>query len=250
MSIYSRFMVLQFVPGSDHGQHSSGIAPPPKSRCSSRCRSFTAPTPPAIYNSRLKIAFSSLPILNVLGLGPAAQEAVMYHDVFAVLSELAGSPSISPVFRAKVRQHMAMSEPACLELSVPASGVPVAGAFSAGLGAGLASPTNCQTSGDESSASTTSRRSSVLLGSRSKRDSMNEDSLGSPGDHSKASESRWSGSSGGHRCRSGTYDGQATAERRGEQARLQRLVSHWTPLKDADGTVAWVILVISPIVEL
>ncbi|CAK7265066.1 hypothetical protein SEPCBS57363_001392 [Sporothrix epigloea] len=196
------------------------------------------------------IAFSSLPILNLLGLGPAAQEAVMYHDVFAVLSELAGSPSISPVFRAKVRQHMAMSEPACLEFSIPASGIPAPGAFSAGLGPGLASPTSCQTSGDESSTSTTSRRSSLLLSGRSKRDSMNEEKLSSPGDHSKAPESRWSGSSGGHRCRSGTYDGQATVERRVEQARLQRLVSHWTPLKDADGTVAWVILVISPVVEL
>ncbi|CAK7270750.1 hypothetical protein SEPCBS119000_004246 [Sporothrix epigloea] len=173
----------------------------------------------------------------------------MYHDVFAVLSELAGSPSISTDFRATVRQAMAKAESACIELSIPASGTLAPGAFSAGLGTGLASPTSCQTSGDESSGSTTSRRSSLLLGSRSKRELVSEDSVTQSGDPSKVSEKRWSNSSGGRRCRSDTHDGPAKGEQWG-QPRLQRLLSHWTPLKDADGTVAWVILVITPVVEL
>ncbi|CAK7213102.1 hypothetical protein SBRCBS47491_001688 [Sporothrix bragantina] len=248
-SIYSRFMVLQFVPGSSHGQDYSGTSTPPISRRNSRYGSYASPTPPASSVSRLKIAFSSLPMLDLLGLGPAAQEAVMYHDVFAVLSELAGSPSITPVFRANVRQRIVTSESASLELSIPASGIPAPGAFSAGLGAGLASPTNYQTGSDESGASTASRRSSLLLSGRSKRDSADEENIGASWDYTKAPESRWPGSTSGRRRRSSTYDRPPTSERRGGSARMQRLMSHWTPLKDVDGTVAWVILVMSPVVE-
>ncbi|CAK7211565.1 hypothetical protein SCUCBS95973_001158 [Sporothrix curviconia] len=250
MSIYSRFMVLQFVPGSSHGQDYLGTMPPPISRRNSRYGAYTSPTAPVSAVSRLKVAFSSLPMLDLLGLGPAAQEAVMYHDVFAVLSELAGSPSITPVFRANVRQRIITSESASLELSIPASGMPAPGAFSAGLGAGLASPTSHQTGSDGSGASTTSRRSSLLLSGRSKRDSAGEEGVGASWDYTKAPpESRWPGSSNGQRRRSGTYDHPDTSERRGRPARMQRLMSHWTPLKDVDGTAAWVILVISPVVE-
>ncbi|CAK7226369.1 hypothetical protein SEUCBS140593_006216 [Sporothrix eucalyptigena] len=251
MSIYSRFMVLQFVPGSSHAQDSSASSTQPISRRNSRYGSYAAPSPPASSVSRLKIAFSSLPMLDLLGLGPAAQEAVMYHDVFAVLSELAGSPSITPVFRANVRQRIVTSESASLELCIPASGMPAPGAFSAGLGAGLASPTTTyQTGSDESGGSSTSRRSSLLLSGRSKQDSVDEDA-GVSWDGSKVPDSRWLGSSNGRRRRSSTYDRPPTSERRPgrEPARMQRLMSHWTPLKDVDGTVAWVILVMSPVVE-
>lgn len=254
-SMYSRFMVLQFVPGSSHGQdYGGGPMSPPASRRGSRYGSNAAvmsPPPPLSSVSRLKIAFSSLPMLDLLGLGPAAQEAVMYHDVFAVLSELAGSPSITPVFRANVRQRVVTSESASLELCIPASGVIAPGAVSAGLGAGLASPAYGVPSGggDESGASTASRRSSLLLsGGRSKRDSLDEEGMSTTWD--KVPDSRWPPSSG-RRKRSGTYERPGTGERRGSAVagRLQRLMSHWTPLKDVDGTVAWVILVMSPVVE-
>ncbi|ERT03256.1 hypothetical protein HMPREF1624_01562 [Sporothrix schenckii ATCC 58251] len=261
-SMYARFMVLQFVPGSSHGPDYSNPMPPPlpsSSRRNSRYGSSAGVTsalhPSASASvSRLKVAFSSLPMLDLLGLGPAAQEAVMYHDVFAVLSELAGSPSITPVFRANVRQRVVTSESASLELSIPASGVMAPGAVSAGLGAGLASPANASGGGgDESGASTASRRSSLLLsGGRSKRDSMDDEGMSS-WDGSRVSDGRWPPSS--RRKRSGTYErpGTGSGERRGggvsAPPRLQRLMSHWTPLKDVDGTVAWVILVMSPVVQ-
>lgn len=246
-SMYSCFMVLQFVPGSSHGgqDYTSPMSPPP---------------PPSASVSRLKIAFSSLPMLDLLGLGPAAQEAVMYHDVFAVLSELAGSPSITPVFRANVRQRIVTSESASLELCIPASGVIAPGAVSAGLGAGLASPAMNMNGGgsggggSDEGASTTSRRPSLLLsGGRSKRDSTDEEGMMSwdTASNSRASDSRWPPSS--RRKRSGTYERPGTGDRRGGVisggGRVQRLMSHWTPLKDVDGTVAWVILVMSPVVE-
>ena len=266
MSIYSRFMVLQFVPGSSQGQPQQDYSrptSPPVARRNSRYGSFSASTPSPSSVSRLKVAFSSLPLLDLLGLGPAAQEAVMYHDVFAVLSELAGSPSITPVFRANVRQRIVTSESASLELSIPASGMPAPGAFSAGLGAGLASPNNYHSTGSdlETGASPPSRRSSLLLSGRSKRDSVDEEAFGAAYDFANttttttttttkpSSESRWPGPSSGRRRRSGTYDRPGTSERRGMPPRMQRLMSHWTPLKDVDGTVAWVILVMSPIVE-
>ncbi|KAL1902492.1 hypothetical protein Sste5346_001473 [Sporothrix stenoceras] len=260
-SMYSRFMVLQFVPGSSHGgQDYSSPMSPPASRRGSRYGSaagVTSPPPPSSSVSRLKIAFSSLPMLDLLGLGPAAQEAVMYHDVFAVLSELAGSPSITPVFRANVRQRIVTSESASLELCIPASGVIAPGTVSAGLGAGLASPAMNGSNGgggSDEGASTASRRSSLLLsGGRSKRDSMDEEVMSSwdMASNSRMGDGRWPPSS--RRKRSGTYERPGTGDRRGGAisggGRLQRLMSHWTPLKDVDGTVAWVILVMSPVVE-
>ena len=34
----------------------------------------------------------------------------------------------------------------------------------------------------------------------------------------------------------------------GMKAQAQRLMSHWTPVKDGDGAVAWVVLIVTPVV--
>ena len=60
---YSRFMCLQFVPTTSYGE-----VQPVRGR-----------TP---VGARLKVSFCSLAVLETLGLGPGAQEAVLYHDVF------------------------------------------------------------------------------------------------------------------------------------------------------------------------
>ena len=245
LATYSHFMVLQYVPGtsSDAGYDPEAVPQRRGSRYGAGIGTLPAalPAPPTSAGavSRLKVAFSSIPMLELLGLGPAAQDAVMYHDVFAVLSELAGSPSITPVFRASVRQHVVTSEAASLELSVPASsGVPgltgAPGALSAGLGAGLASPNTCPGAGDEfaNGGSSTQRRSSLLPGAR--RPSRHDDDdvpSGWPGRRRRSSERP------------------PSAAQKAREPKMQRLMSHWTPLKDVDGSVAWVILVMSPIVE-
>ncbi|OAA66522.1 hypothetical protein SPI_01098 [Niveomyces insectorum RCEF 264] len=251
LPVYSRFMVLQYVPGSNHGSDSMAAAQPPGSRRGSR-QGSTAPStgnsPSPI--SRLKVAFSSLPMLELLGLGPAAHEAILYHDVFAVLSELAGSPSISPIFRANVRQHIVCSETASLELYVPASGGPPApGVFSAGLGFGLALPaTHATINSDETDAGGVPRRTSMFAGGRSKGD-RDEGSRPLAGDK-PASDGWWTAASGGRRRKSGTYERPPTSDRKvRELPRMQRLMSHWTPLKDSDGSFAWVVLVMSPVTE-
>ncbi len=253
-SVYSRYMVLQFVPWSSHGPEPAPPTRPALPRRGSRFgNSPAAPIPQASSAvSRLKVAFTSLPMLELLGLGPAAAEAVLYHDIFAVLSELAGSPSITPVFRASVRQRIVTSESASLEICVPANGTAAPGVFSGGLGAGLASPMTSSVGdgGNEPATSHFARRSSVLLGGRAKQNQQDEDTGSSDWD-SKPSEGWWSGASGSRRRRSGTFERPPTGERKGSgPGKMQRLMSHWTPLKDIGGSVAWVMLVMSPVVDL
>ncbi|EFX05942.1 hypothetical protein CMQ_4011 [Grosmannia clavigera kw1407] len=222
LPMYSRFMLLQFMPKSSraHDKAAPPSIPKQSGRHNSSAQSSTVP-PPAIPtdSSRFKIAFCSHSMLELLGLGDAGQDAVLYHDVFDVLLELAGSNSVTPLFRAAVQQRIAAAEPASLELSIPAGGAPAPGAVSAGLGAGLASPTGSPVDGEDSLTDSTSRRARLFSFSRSKKHS------------SERSVSN------------------IAFERRGhDSSKTQKLMSHWTPLKDADGKTAWIALVISPLI--
>lgn len=225
LPMYSRFMLLQFVPGSSRDPHDTLASPPPpmsrlNGRHDSSAHSAAAPAPGELADGpRLKVAFCSRSMLELLGLEPAAQDAVLYHDVFDVLSELAGSPSVTPSFRAAVQQRIAASESASLELAIPAGGSPAPGAFSAGLGVGLASPAGTPEDGGDGTADNPSRRARMFSFTRSKKHSSERPS------------------------------GSAASERRGhDPSKMQRLMSHWTPLKDGDGTIAWIALVVSPLV--
>jgi phototropin len=186
-AVYSRFMLLQFVPTTSYGD----VVPV-------RGRNHAG--------ARLKVGFCSTAVLETLGLSPGAQEAVLYHDVFSVLSELAGSPSITSIFRHTVRERLCLGESVSLELLV-SSAADEAGAPGSG-GSG--------------------RKGSIIaLGSRSrggddkssKRRSQNVEKLMERRTHAE------SGSPG-----------------------RQRLMSHWIPLKDAEGSVVWVVLVVTPVV--
>src|SRR3569833_216677 len=169
---YSRFMVLQFVPSSSYAHAHRRGAPP--------------------TSSRLKVTFCSRAALDAIGLGPGAHEAVLYHDIFSVLSELAGSPSVTPAFKAAVRDRGCVGDAVSLEMLIPAP---------TGLGSGA-------------------RKGSIIT-------------LG--------------GGAGG---RGGDDGGRKMSDgfSKDKGLRTSRLMSHWTPLKDGEGTVCWVVLVVTPAV--
>ena len=193
---YSRFMCLQFVPMTSYGE-----VQPVRGRG------------PA-GGARLKVGFCSLAVLETLGLGPGAQEAVLYHDVFSVLSELAGSPSVTSGFRASVRETLSAGDAVSLEVLIPLP----ASAGGAGVGAG-------------GGVGGSSGRKGSLAAFRGRGADGGDD---------------------GRAARRRSENVEKLFERRPTTAdagwpRLQRLMSHWTPVKDAEGSVAWVVLIITPI---
>ncbi len=186
---YSRFIVLQFVPASSSYTPQGAVAAP-----------------------RLKVTFTSRGALEAIGLGPGAQEAVLYHDVFSVLSELAGSPSITALFKAAVRERVSVGDAVSLELLVPAAG---------GVIDGGGVPVLPRQSG-----ANTKRSSIISLGGR-----------GGAGDDG------WGIAIGSRGRRSSGTSSRAAAA---ATTRMHKLMTHWTPLKDGDGTVCWVMMVVSP----
>lgn len=206
LPMYSRFMLLQMTPGQAEGNDVS-------------VRSAAASMASTTAVARLKVAFCSAPMLEMLGLTAEGQDAVLYYDVFAVLANLAGSYSIAPNFRQSVYQHMDAVEYASLEFSIPVAGSPAASGLSTGLGIGLSSPVRQEARGGTTD-SLASRRPGRFLFGRTKKGGSNERTT------SKATA--------------------ASDARRHQTKRKQRVMSHWTPLKDALGSVEWVVLVISP----
>ncbi len=139
--------------------------------------------------------------------GTGAQEAVLYHDIFTVLSELAGSPSVTALFRTAVRERVSVGDAVSLEMLVPAAG---------GVGLGYNAP---------APPSNVGRRGSIMS------------FVGRGGDEGGR----------GRRRNSGTFSGSGALEKGAANTPgMRRLMSHWTPLKDRGGTVCWVVLVVMP----
>lgn len=163
---YSRFMVLRHV------------------------RSFPSPTSPAQMERetamnrklppKLNIAYSSQAVIEILGLGMAA-DAILHRDVFDVLAEQANSPSVTKSFKSTVRDTVLNDgRTASMELAVSRA---------------------------------SSRRPTM-----SKLVPGTEDGRKAP-------------------------KGEASTSAR---SKLGKMMTYWTPMKDADDEVEYVMLVLSP----
>ncbi|OLN97640.1 Blue-light-activated histidine kinase 1-like protein 1 [Colletotrichum chlorophyti] len=176
--LYSRFIVLQYTDGSS-------VFPP---------RSSSLPADPSKRKAaQLSVSFCSAAALEALGLGFVA-ESITHRDIFAVLAELAESPSITKSFRSTVRERVIRDgKSATLDIM---------------LGGGYLA-----------------RKGSLIsFGGRSSKD--DSDACGKrPG-------------------RPVSRTGFASLV--SEAGRLEKLTTHWTPLKNAEEKIEWIVLMITP----
>ncbi|TDZ15689.1 Blue-light-activated histidine kinase 1 [Colletotrichum orbiculare MAFF 240422] len=180
---YSRFIVLQHTDGA--GGFPPRVSSLPAADASKR------KAPP-----RLSVAFCSAAAVEALGLGAVA-DSVTHRDVFAVLSDLADSPSITKSFRNTVRERVVRDgKAATLDMM---------------LGGGYLA-----------------RKGSLIGLGRSSKDGG-----GGEGGSRKHGSGRPVSRSG-------------FASLVGDGGRMEKLTSYWTPLKNAEDKVEWVVVVITP----
>lgn len=143
--------------------------------------------------AQLSVAFCSAPALEALGLELFA-DSIMHRDIFAVLSELADSPSITKSFKNTVRERIVRDgKSAALDIM---------------LGGGYLA-----------------RKGSLIgLGGRSFKDDsdINTKKHGRPASRT------------------------GFASLVGEAGKMEKLTSYWTPLKNAEDQVEWIVLIIAP----
>lgn len=172
--------------------------------------------PPA--STRLPVAFMSARALALLGLELRQRDAVLGKDVFMVLADLAGSPTVSRTLKSAVRDRLNAGETISVDVLVHAD--PSARQSSrrvkktSMLGLSTANTAGLGISVDQSEPS----RDAPLPPYLSSLTSRTSEDRGSGGD-----------------TVSGFFG-----------PKMRRLISHWTPLKGAEGKTGWVMLVMTP----
>ncbi|KDN63410.1 hypothetical protein CSUB01_11578 [Colletotrichum sublineola] len=162
-------------------------------------RSSSLPADPTKRKvAQLSVAFCSAAALEALHLRHLA-ETITHRDIFAVLSELADSPSITKSFKNTVRERIVRDgKSAALDITLGGGGGGYLGRKGSlmGFGGGRSAKDDCDTS---------SRRQ------------------GRP-----SSRTGFAGLGG-------------------ETSKTDKLTSHWTPLKNAEGKVEWIVVILTPI---
>ncbi|GJD00576.1 K+-channel erg-like protein [Colletotrichum higginsianum IMI 349063] len=193
---YSRLIVLQHTDGP------SGFPP----------RSSSLPADPNKRKAtQLSVAFCSAAALDALGLGLFA-DSIAHRDIFAVLSELADSPSVTKSFRNTVRERILRDgKSATLDIM---------------LGGGYLA------------------RKGSLIG-------LGGGGGGGGGGRSSRADDADGGSGGGGARRHGRPASRSGfASLVGDAGgKMEKLTSHWTPLKTADERVDWVVVIITPMMK-
>ncbi|KAJ0159247.1 Blue-light-activated histidine kinase 1 [Colletotrichum tanaceti] len=197
---YSRLIVLQHTDGpSGFPPRSSSLPADPNKRKTSQ---------------QLSVAFCSAAALDALGLGLFA-DSVAHRDIFAVLSDLADSPSVTKSFRNTVRERILRDgKSATLDIMLGGGYLARKGSL-IGLGGG----------GGGSSGGGRSSRADDMDGSRA-------------------------GGGGGARRHGRPVSRSGFASLVGDAGgKMEKLTSHWTPLKTADERVDWVVVIITPMTK-
>ncbi|KAK3987563.1 hypothetical protein QBC44DRAFT_294744 [Cladorrhinum sp. PSN332] len=162
------------------------------------------------YQPRMPVAFCSSFALSLLGLKSHEAESIIGRDIFGVLSSgyITSANGNRANLRTAVGEKMMAGEPLSLDLMASAETMPTAAAMKVQ-----------QQNHQQQQSSKHSRNGSVIR---------------SPGNnqHSRLSDTLDRGAE----ILSHVFFG----------PKLTKLVSHWTPLKDEDGTVEWVVLILTP----
>ncbi|KAK0714557.1 hypothetical protein B0H67DRAFT_490420 [Lasiosphaeris hirsuta] len=162
--------------------------------------------------ARMPISFCSSYGLELLGLSAKRRDAVLDHDVFSVFTTYVNSPSINRGLKATVLDRVAAGEAISVDLMATAD-----------------SPSAKNQPGKHSRNGSVIRTAAVLGGAGAAVGatfSVNMDSKPQLSD---------------------TFDRGAEIQSHVFLGpKMRKLVSHWAPLKDAEGNVAWVVLVLTP----
>ncbi|KAK5653910.1 hypothetical protein OQA88_7835 [Cercophora sp. LCS_1] len=187
---YSRFFVMRYIPSSSQSHYSQGRS----------------------YLARMSVAFCSSYALETLGLKANGLSTILGHEVFSVLAEFTGSPSITRGLKTTVLEKMAAGESISVDLMASVE------------------PASAKNQVTKHSRSGSMAKAAALTGG-----------TGAAGGHSLSAE-------GEVRPRlSETLDrGAEILSNIFSGPKMKKMVSHWAPLKDGDGEVAWVVLILTP----
>ena len=207
---YSRYFVLQCVPEYD-GDHRRGQS-----------------------TARMPIAFCSSLALDLLGIKANESHSIINRDIFAVLAEHGNSPSINKGLRSMILDKMVEGEATSVDLTISAE----AGSGT-GAGIGVASGRH----GLQRHQNHHRRNGSIVTQSGGSHGRY----MGFEPVREVAGSCSSSDSDAPRPRLSDTFD-------RGAEMlshvlfghKMRKLVSHWTPLKDAAGQVRFIVLILTP----
>ncbi|KAK3352404.1 hypothetical protein B0T25DRAFT_185405 [Lasiosphaeria hispida] len=161
---------------------------------------------------RMPISFCSSYALELLGLGTKSRDAVLEHDVFNVLATYINSPSINRGLRATVLDKIAAGDAISVDLMATAD-----------------SPSAKTQPGKHSRNRSVIRTATMLGGVGAVAGATFSVEMDSKPRLSDAFDR-------GAEILSHVFFG----------PKMRKLVSHWAPLKDAEGNIGWVVLVLTP----
>ncbi|KAK3306782.1 uncharacterized protein B0T15DRAFT_152591 [Chaetomium strumarium] len=207
---------------------------------------------------RLPIAFCSTFALSLLGLRQDASHVVLNRDIFEVLSTQLGSPSVNRSFRKSVMAKLAAGESVHVDVMVPAETASGAGGGGGGSGGRAASRRPSRTAPPPPPAPPPSISNPSKAGPSKPSETPPPPSPKT--ETRRPSETptlpRGRGGSGGSETGEGKPRPSGTFERGaelfsqvlhgGQGKKLRRFVSSWVPLKDAEGEIGFVVLVLTP----
>lgn len=173
--------------------------------------------PPADRPPGLPVTFCSAQALELLCLGPRSVDALAGLDMFAVLADLAASPTVSRTFKAAVHDRLQAGEPITTDLLINADPQAATARRAKRSGVLGLAPWN------KDAAETSPTGGADALAERL----ILAEALASP--------SLMSGDRGADLVPSVSLG-----------SRLRKMVSHWTPLKDEYERVGFVVLTMTP----
>lgn len=164
------------------------------------------------YLARMSIAFCSTYALELLGLRANDLGIVLGHEIFSVLMEFTNSPSINRGLKTTVLEKMVAGDSVSVDLMANAE------------------PTSSKNQIAKHSRGASTSKGAGYSGA-----------VGAVAGHPSSAEVEM-------RPRlSETFDrGAEILSNIFSGPKMKKLVSHWVPLKDGDGEVAWVVLILTP----
>jgi PAS domain-containing protein len=247
---YARLLILRYNPNPTS---------PPQSQPPS-ASTTTTPTKNSSSNKspQLPIAFTTPAALALLHLRPHEAHAVLERDVFAVLAAQLGSPSVSRVLRREVVGAVGRGEGVVRDLVAPSLGVGAGGgAIGGGGGGGEGLVSGVGGAGAGAGSGVAVAGVGVRAGVKGSKSVVAAGTSAGGGAGAVYGEG---GGAGDSRPRlSGTLDrgaeffshvlftSSAAASGSGGKGQVRRVVSSGVPLKDGEGKVRWVVLVLTPV---
>ncbi|KAL8362573.1 hypothetical protein RB601_008090 [Gaeumannomyces tritici] len=230
---YIRHMVLEYAPAQSGGGDGGGGSP-----------------------ARLRVEFCSAAALELLGIPPADAPRVLHQDVLAVLAEGAGAmTSVTKAFARALLASVADGKSTSNRITIGGAALEGEAEGSGSGGGGFPFSAARRRSATAVAGKKKQRMMPSILTGRSEsqqqQQAVEDAGAATPSPSARMGDvfegfAAWKGLGGGG---SGSGSGVAVSSAQQQQHHHQKeqdIVCHWTPLRNAEGSVRWVVLILAP----